>query len=74
MNICRIFVSDFKRLKTNVVAVVMILGLSIVPCLYAWLNILSYWDPYGAASTSHIKVAVAWEDIGFELAGEYIIF
>lgn len=72
MNICRIFVSDFKRLKTNVVAVVMILGLSIVPCLYAWLNILSNWDPYGAASTSQIKVAVASEDIGYELAGKYI--
>ena len=72
MNIWRIFVSDFKRIKTNVVAVVMILGLSIVPCLYAWLNILSNWDPYGAASTSQIKVAVASEDIGYELAGKYI--
>ncbi len=72
MNIWRIFVSDFKRLKRNVVAVVMILGLSIVPCLYAWLNILSNWDPYGPASTSQIKVAIASEDIGYELAGRYI--
>lgn len=72
MNTWRIFVSDFKRLKTNVVAVVMILGLSIVPCLYAWLNILSNWDPYGPAATSQIKVAVASEDIGYELAGEYL--
>ncbi len=72
MNIWRIFVSDFKRLKRNVVAVVMILGLSIVPCLYAWLNILSNWDPYGPASTSQINVAIASEDIGYELAGKYI--
>lgn len=72
MNIWRIFVADFKRLKTNVVAVVMILGLSIVPCLYAWLNILSNWDPYGADATSQIKVAVASEDTGYEIAGKYI--
>jgi putative membrane protein len=47
LNIFRIFMSDFKRLKTNVVAVVMVIGLSILPCLYAWFNILSNWSPYG---------------------------
>jgi putative membrane protein len=71
MNIFRIFAADYKRLKTNVIAIVMIIGLSIVPCLYAWLNILSNWDPYGATSTSQIKVAVASEDEGFELEGQY---
>ena len=46
-NIFTIFLTDFKRIKTNVVAVVIILGLIIVPALYAWFNILSNWDPYG---------------------------
>mgnify|MGYP000418165718 CR=1 FL=1 len=62
LNIFRIFISDFKRIKTNVVAVVIVIGLSILPCLYAWFNILSNWDPYGEESTSRIKVAVAYAD------------
>ena len=36
LNIFRIFISDFKRIKTNVVAVVIVIGLSILPCLYAY--------------------------------------
>ena len=44
-NICQIFITDFKRIKTNVVAVVIMLGLIILPSLYAWFNILSNWDP-----------------------------
>ena len=64
LNIFRIFISDFKRIKTNVVAVVIVIGLSILPCLYAWFNILSNWDPYGEESTSRIKVAVASDDKG----------
>ena len=38
-NICQIFITDFKRIKTNVVAVVIMLGLIILPSLYAWFNI-----------------------------------
>ena len=32
-NIIRIFTSDAKRLATNVVAVVMIIGLTVIPSL-----------------------------------------
>ena len=67
LNIFRIFISDFKRLKTNVVAVVMVIGLSILPCLYAWFNILSNWSPYGPDATSNIKVAVASDDKGITI-------
>ena len=35
-NIFRIFYRDFKRVSTNVVAVVIVIGLSIIPSLYAW--------------------------------------
>ena len=41
MNIIRIFTSDAKRLATNVVAMVVIMGLAVIPCLYAWFNIIS---------------------------------
>lgn len=68
-NIGRIIHLDMKRLGQSVVAVVVIMGLCLVPSLYAWFNILSNWDPYGPASTSNIKVAVANEDDGCELLG-----
>lgn len=42
-NIFKIFFADVKRISTNVVAVVVILGLCILPSLYAWFNILSNW-------------------------------
>lgn len=62
--------SDVRHLGTNVVAVVIIMGLSILPSLYAWFNILSNWDPYGPDSTSKMAVAVASDDVGLELAGQ----
>ena len=61
-NIIRIFLSDVKRLSTNVVAVVVIIGLSVIPCLYAWFNILSNWAPYNASATGHLAVAVVSMD------------
>ena len=57
-NIIRIFLADMRRLSKNVVAVVVIMGLCIIPSLYAWFNIFSNWDPYGPDSTSNLKVAV----------------
>ena len=68
-NIWNIFRADWRRLTASVVAVVVLLGLCLVPCLYAWFNILSNWDPYGVASTSRIKVAVASEDQGYQIMG-----
>ena len=68
-NIIRIFASDAKRLYTNVVAVVVIIGLSVIPSLYAWFNILSNWAPYEKAATSQLSVAVASADKGTDLDG-----
>ena len=67
-----IFRADWQRLTASVVAVVVMLGLCLVPCLYAWFNILSNWDPYGPASTGNIKVAVANEDEGYEILGLHL--
>ncbi len=69
LNIIRVFVSDAKRLYTNVVAVVVIIGLSVIPSLYAWFNILSNWAPYEKEATSHLSVAVASDDAGCDLDG-----
>ena len=67
--IWKIFTTDIRRISNNVVAVVIIMGLSILPALYAWFNIFSNWDPYGPDSTSNIRVAVTSEDEGYELLG-----
>ena len=50
------------RILRNPVAVVVTLGVAIIPSLYAWFNILANWDPY--ANTGNIQVAVANEDKG----------
>lgn len=67
ITILRVFLSDAKRLRSNVVAIVIIMGLSIIPALYAWFNIMSNWDPYGPSATSQMKVAVCSQDAGVEL-------
>ena len=51
------------------VAVVIVIGLSIIPSLYAWFNILSNWDPYGPESTSNLKIAVYSADEGIDMGG-----
>ena len=68
-NILKIFRTDLRRIMNNVVAVVIIMGLSILPALYAWFNIFSNWDPYEPAATSQLKVAVASDDVGANLLG-----
>ena len=68
-NIFGIFRCDVRRITASVVSVIVIIGLCLVPCLYAWFNIMSNADPYGPASTSNIKVVVANEDEGSELLG-----
>lgn len=60
--IWRIFTRDVLRLLKNPVAVVITLGVALIPSLYAWCNIVANWDPY--ANTGNIKVAVANEDQG----------
>lgn len=68
-NIWGIFCRDIEKLTESVVPVIVIIGLCLVPCLYAWFNIMSNADPYGPASTSNIKVVVATEDKGSDLLG-----
>lgn len=63
-NIISVFLSDWRRISTNVVALIVVMGLCILPSLYAWFNILSNWDPYGPDATGNIKVAVASSDKG----------
>ena len=66
--ILRIFRHDFSGICRNMFALIIALGLCIIPSLYAWFNIYSNWDPY--ANTSSIKIAVYSEDEGFTPEGK----
>lgn len=51
--VLRIFIRDAIRLLRNPVAIVITLGVAIIPSLYAWFNIVANWDPY--SNTGNIK-------------------
>ncbi|WP_179129907.1 YhgE/Pip domain-containing protein, partial [Bifidobacterium adolescentis] len=54
-NVLQILRRDFKRLVTVPAAWVIMIGLILIPPLYAWFNIYGFWNPYG--NTDSIKVA-----------------
>lgn len=62
-NIWTIFTRDIRKIRTNVIALIVVLGVTVVPCLYAWFYIAASWDPYG--NTGNLKVAVASVDEGY---------
>lgn len=62
-NIIAILERDLSRIRGSVVALIVAVGLVIVPTLYAWFNIAGSWDPYG--NTGNLKVAVANSDNGY---------
>lgn len=64
-NILKIVKRDLKNIKMNVVAIVILLGLALLPSLYAWFNISSNWDPYASDATKNLQVAVFSEDKGY---------
>ncbi|GIO29706.1 MULTISPECIES: YhgE/Pip domain-containing protein [Paenibacillus] len=69
-NIGLIYGRDIRNIVTNWAALVIILGLAMLPSLYAWFNIKASWDPYG--NTGDIAIAVANNDKGTTLRGQPI--
>ena len=61
----QIFKRDLRRLLKNPVAVIVTIGVAIIPSLYAWFNILANWDPY--ENTSTVPIAVVIDDEGAEV-------
>ena len=70
-NIISIFQADIKALSKQFFALAIVLGILVIPALYAWFNIYANWDPYG--NTGNITVAVASDDLGWQdLDGAYV--
>ena len=63
-NIRRIFAADLRGLLRNFFALVIAVGLCLLPAFYAWFNIYANWDPY--ANTGNIRIAVSNLDEGCE--------
>lgn len=61
-NTFKIFARDIKKIFTNSMAIVLAVGVLLLPSLYAWFNIYANWDPYG--KTGNMMVAVCNEDEG----------
>ena len=63
-NILKIYKRDLKKIFTNSMAIILAVGIAVLPSLYAWFNIFANWDPYG--STGNMQMAVIIEDEGFK--------
>lgn len=62
-----VYKRDLRKITRNLFASIIVLGIIIIPALYAWFNINSNWDPY--SNTKGIKIAVANTDQGAALSG-----
>lgn len=62
-NILCVFRDDVQLGVRNIIGVIVLVGLVLVPAMYAWFNDLASWDPYG--NTQGLKVAVANSDEGY---------
>ena len=58
------------KIHKNVIAMIVIMGITVIPTLYAWFNISASWDPYG--NTGNISVAVINEDSGAEIMNKKV--
>ena len=60
-----IFKHDLKKIFRSVIAFIVVIGLSVLPALYAWFNIASNWNPYD--NSGNIPVAVVNLDKGCKI-------
>ena len=82
LNILKIFWGDLKKISRNAIAWIVVLGLSVVPALYAWFNIAANKvpgviaavcsEPYSAKLTKQHNnaniIAFGARVVGVELA------
>lgn len=62
----RIFRCDIGEITKHGAVLLVVIGIIILPSLYAWINIYASYDPY--VNTKNIPVAVASNDAGIKLS------
>ncbi len=65
-----VFFKDVRTITHNTAALLIAVGLCILPSLYAWVNIYACWDPY--SNTGNLPVAIVNNDEGTLLDGKII--
>ena len=66
-----IFRNDIRSITKHGAVLLVVLGIIVLPALYAWINIYASYDPY--VNTKNIPVAVASRDAGTKLSdGTYV--
>ena len=55
---------DVKRITSNVVSLIIVVGLVVLPSIFSWYNVLACWDVFD--NTDNLKVAVANNDEGYQ--------
>lgn len=68
--VLEIIKNDFKSAFSNPIVTIIIVGLIILPSLYALINIDACWDPYG--NTGQVEFAIANLDKGATFDGNKI--
>ncbi|MDE8703317.1 YhgE/Pip domain-containing protein [Adlercreutzia equolifaciens] len=60
----RLFRNDVKRLFANVMSLIIVIGLVVMPSIFAWYNIIACWNVFD--NTGNLTVAVANTDEGYK--------
>lgn len=60
----RLFQDDLRRIGSNTITLLVVIGLVLIPSLFSWYNLLACWDVF--ENTGHLKVAVANDDEGYQ--------
>jgi putative membrane protein len=68
--IWQIYLTDWKNVFKVSTGTLLVIGIILLPSVYAWVNLKAMWDPY--ANTSGIKIAVTSQDQGAEVNGKKI--
>ncbi|WP_458453107.1 YhgE/Pip family protein [Methanobrevibacter sp.] len=69
-NILEIIRNDFRGAFSNPLVTIVLIGLIILPSLYALINIQACWDPYG--NTGEVEFAIANLDKGTTFQDKHI--
>ena len=60
----QLYRDDLRRARINVISLVIVLGLVVIPAVFAWFNVAASWNPFG--NTRNLTVAVANADTGYK--------